>query len=377
MNPSPRGKYMDPFAYLDRLPLHPQPEPLESFSSYLLRLTEANEHRRYSDLSHLFSIPTSTFFQIADYPLRSFGVLPKRTGCSLDRLLATTLFHVAKKFRRSTLPLFFSRFFAGSLGNHLRYCPACLREAPYYSLLWRFLALPGCEQHQTRLLEQCGWCGSKIPLFRLPARIGICPACGVELHTCRADQLTRAEQHLTTLRTGDLTFLFAPHALEEEVGLERATGQRWTTLRRTQRYLRQEMAERLKLPKWQVINIEQGSSGQGGPLLNYFRYADVLGIPLQAVFDLELSQGANQLPVTQDRPILQTEWQVRRRRREADLVAQVQAVIHEQQSRGEPVSLEGVSKYLGVTYQLLQHYPAVNALFDLESLSSSSKKEVI
>src|SRR5579871_1135197 len=164
MNPSPRGKYMDPFAYLDRLPLHPQPEPLESFSSYLLRLTEANEHRRYSDLSHLFSIPTSTFFQIADYPLRSFGVLPKRTGCSLDRLLATTLFHVAKKFRRSTLPLFFARFFAGSLGNFLRYCPACLKEAPYYSLLWRFLALPGCDTHQLRLLEQCGHCGSQIPL---------------------------------------------------------------------------------------------------------------------------------------------------------------------------------------------------------------------
>jgi TniQ len=36
-----------------RLPLHPQPQPLESFTSYLLRLAEANGLRSIYEIAQL------------------------------------------------------------------------------------------------------------------------------------------------------------------------------------------------------------------------------------------------------------------------------------------------------------------------------------
>jgi AraC-like DNA-binding protein/DNA-binding XRE family transcriptional regulator len=361
---------MAQLAYFDRLPLHPQPQSLESFSSYLQRMAEENGLCWPSDLSHLFAIPASTFTRIADYPLLSFGVLAERTGCPLDHLLATTLYPVGKKFSRSTLPNPLVRFFAGSLGSHLRYCPACLGAAkPYYSLLWRFLALPGCNKHRLRLLEQCGHCGNKIPLFGLPARLGICPTCSGKLRECAAEQLTEEEMLLTTHRSADLAFLVAPHACEDEPDLAKTVGQRWTALRHAQQRLIKEIAESLGISRKHLEGIEQGRPSLGPHFQTYLKYADALGVSLQMVFDPATPPVVKKCHVVRQASTTQPGWQIRRQQREVGLYTQAQAAIHALQARGELVTVETISQELGLSRPALQRYPAVQALLDQISLS--------
>ncbi len=83
--------------YFDTLPLHPQPQPLESFTSYLTRVAEANGIRRYSQLNPFFG-EYHSISHFADYPPPSFGMLPVLTSCGETELLRTTFYHVGKKF---------------------------------------------------------------------------------------------------------------------------------------------------------------------------------------------------------------------------------------------------------------------------------------
>ena len=55
-------------------------------------------------------------------------------------------------------PLALHKFLAGSIAPTLRYCPLCLAEhtPASYSLLWRFLVLPGCSEH-SRPLPRSVW----------------------------------------------------------------------------------------------------------------------------------------------------------------------------------------------------------------------------
>lgn len=367
---------MAQFAYLDRLPLHPQPQPLESFSSYLQRLAEKNGFRRLSDFSHLLAIPVSALAKIADYPLLSFGLVTERTGCPQDRLLATTFYHVSKKFIYSIPPYPHMRFFVGSFGNHLRYCPACLKEAPYYSLLWRFLMLLGCDKHQFRLLEQCGHCGSKIPLFTIPAQVGICPTCSSKLCECPAEKLSEFEIEHNALQTADLAFLVTPSACEDDPGLVKAIGQQLAALRHEQQRLMKEVAVSLGVPRKHLEGIEQDRPGMGAYFLTYLQYADALGVSVQTVFDSAFPQSATMHYHVSHIPITNLGWS-RRYQREVELGIQAQRVIQSCQARGVPVTAEIIMRELGLLRSALQYLPAVKALIDQVSLSFPGQQQQV
>lgn len=124
----------------DVLPLHPQPESLESFTSYLIHLAGANGISSMDGLSALcFPHQDRRITRsITDYPPTSFDRLPAVGNCPTETLITTTFFHVAAKFGRSTLPQPLSRFLVGCVSEHLRYCPLCLSEAqvPYTILVF-------------------------------------------------------------------------------------------------------------------------------------------------------------------------------------------------------------------------------------------------
>src|SRR5258708_708111 len=132
--------------YFDTLPLHPRPQQLESFTSYLIRIAEANGIRRYSQLNPFFGEYRS-ISSFADYPPRSFGMLPVITNCGETELLKTTFYHVGKKFGKLYDSPWLAKFLSGVVASSLRYCPFCLQEALYYPLPWRFLPLAGCPKH--------------------------------------------------------------------------------------------------------------------------------------------------------------------------------------------------------------------------------------
>ena len=122
----------------------------------------------------------------SDLPTRTgFRHLPQLAGYSIDRLNATTVYHLLRKFGRSDrLPASSYQFLRDSMVFHLRYCPRCLDEYGYISLLWRFVALRSCPQHGCDLLDRCGHCGGMIPLLSNGLRLGICPTCQGDLRRC-------------------------------------------------------------------------------------------------------------------------------------------------------------------------------------------------
>ena len=67
--------------YFDAFPLHPPPQPFESFTSYLTRVAEANGIRKYSQLKPFFGEYYS-IAQFSDYAPRSFGMVPTLTNLS-------------------------------------------------------------------------------------------------------------------------------------------------------------------------------------------------------------------------------------------------------------------------------------------------------
>src|SRR6266536_2691317 len=134
--------------YFDTLPFHPQPKYLESFCSYVLRIVEGNNIGGIGALCSL-SFPGSyrnIYRKFTDYPLSSFSSLIMTTGCQDSLLLATTFYHLGKKFGRTPQPRSMRGFMGESIARYLRFCPMCLHDMhiQYYSLKWRFLQVLGC-----------------------------------------------------------------------------------------------------------------------------------------------------------------------------------------------------------------------------------------
>ena len=85
--------------HFDLLPIHPQPRDFESFTGYLTRLAEANGIRQINRLCVLTGLNFSAAQGGSDLPTRTgFRQLPQLTGCSVDRLNATTVYYLLRKF---------------------------------------------------------------------------------------------------------------------------------------------------------------------------------------------------------------------------------------------------------------------------------------
>ncbi len=115
------------------LPVHPQPQWLESLSSYVLRLAEANGLHVTDELAALYGMKGrwKGVRLSLDYSSFSFGRLTSIAGCTLATLRGTTFYHLARHFACPVMhiPTLY-RFFQGSIASSLRYCPGCLAEPP-------------------------------------------------------------------------------------------------------------------------------------------------------------------------------------------------------------------------------------------------------
>jgi len=370
---------LDTSSYFDSLPLHPLPRGLESFSSFVLRLAEANGVQSVRVLSALLGVSAATLIRLSDYPLLSFGTTSTRTGAMRGDLLATTFYHLGKKFGRSTRPSPLARFLRGSLGSHLRYCPACLSEDGRYSLTWRFLALDGCAAHNCRLLEYCGHCGVSLPLFGLPQRVGVCPTCGEDLSSCSAEQLAEREVKEASLRTSDLEYLLSPHPCEEGNGVAKKVGRRLAALRRGKQLFAQNVAALLGVPESQIRGIEQGGTAQGAPFHIYVQYADYLGVSLRDVFDGTYASPAEQeapLPPKVFTTLTSQPPDLARRQRESELIERLQEAIPQLEALGKQITTRTIGQFIGLTRQGLQQYPALKALWEqtARELRAASEK---
>src|SRR5437667_786072 len=111
------------------LPLRPRPEVLESMTSYITRLAEANGLQSTNELGALAGgMSLSSLKESPDYPAAAYPGLAQITGYPQERWFDMTFFHLAQHFGCAMNPNSLHSFLAGSLAASLRYCPICLVE---------------------------------------------------------------------------------------------------------------------------------------------------------------------------------------------------------------------------------------------------------
>ncbi len=330
------------------LPLHPQPQPLESLVSYITRLAEANGLQSIHELRALAGGMTVKRLKSLDYPALPYSGLAQITGYPEERWLDMTFFHLAGHFGRSIHPNPLHRFLQRSLAPSLRYCPICLAShtPAYYSLLWRFLALPGCSEHGVCLLNHCSHCGSSLPLWRSLPRLKECPLCQRDLSTCEPPLLSGDEVALTDRRTNDLRMLLSPGQFHLEKEQAKLIGKRFQFLRQRRGLLTAEVASLMSQEPSIILDIDFVRGFRPAGLDNYMQYADILGYSLCEIFD-ETSLQELLVPLSEEQ-----------------LLDQATAAIHHLKTRGKPVLPRSVGDLMGMTARRLKEYPRLNKLIN-------------
>ncbi len=294
--------------YFEVLPLHPPPERLESLTSYLMRLAELNGISSMDGLSAICFPRQDRRItrEIVDYPPLSLDELTRVTTCPQAILQATTFFHVAAKFGRSTHPQPLSRFLSGDISDFLRYCPVCLAEqqTPHYLLSWRFLMQSCCVKHGCRLLDKCGHCNESIPLFISPFKIGYCPLCGWDMKKGYVDLISKEELTAALVRVQDIEFLLNSQPWEiNGSNTIQLIGQRLAYERRKRRLTAVKIARRTGITLTVVEGIERGNPmRKGATFQGYSKYADYLRLSLRDVFNKALQEQGNTISVALPRP---------------------------------------------------------------------------
>lgn len=277
--------------YFDILPIHPQPQPLESFCSYTIRLAAANgiEHlSQWWRLCYPTSRPSVTDHTGDSIPV-SFGVLPELAVCSEPSLRQATFYHLTKKFGCTSHAM--GSFLVGSVAEYLRYCPLCLAERGYYRLTWRFLALPGCPEHGCELGYGCGHCGQPIPLLPRQLKVGLCPHCGQDLSRCTAPQLDEPTWHKAQRRERDLIYLLTPQVYEISAErLKKRIGEQFAYQRLSRQLKVVQVARDLGYLVATLHHLEHPSMHSGGKFATYLHYADYLNVDLQTLFESPLPE---------------------------------------------------------------------------------------
>jgi transcriptional regulator with XRE-family HTH domain len=354
--------------YFEMLPCHPQPEPLESLTSYLTRLAQANGMRSVHQLKQVcFPDRQAGVIQaMADYPWASFSALPTIAACPESTLLATTFYHLAYKFQRPTLPQTVGRFLSGTLAPSLRYCPLCLpTQQPYYSLAWRFRTLIGCPDHGCRLLDGCPHCSRDIPFLAAPFRLRFCPKCGQSLHTGAIEPLTDQEQQVARSHYLDLAFLLSPQPWEQEPQ-PRWVGPRLRRWRQIKQLTAQDVAHQTGKARRLVSALECHILERGANFQHFLDYVSCLGITMQELFSISLPTQAQRY----EPPSPETT-----RQHENELIRRIQHAVQNLKSQDGPLTQRAVAEAVGMSVSCLRHYPRVKALLTQISQEYGQKRK--
>lgn len=337
-----------PAHYLDVLPAHPQPRPLESLNSYTKRLAMANGIHHINAFAHLAALHHSRYLLSNKYP-PTFGHLARIAACPEEHLRALTYYHLTLKFDRVQVP---ARFLECSTVKHLRYCPHCLAEKEYHSLVWCFPRIHGCPDHGVQLLECCGHCQTVIALTNPFLHVAVCPSCMGDLGQCSAAPLSPAEQHLCAHRWDDLAYLLSPQSWEnDESPVAAAAHQRLAFGRMTQQITAKQVGLELGLRHGIIGAIEnETQTSMGETFQDYLDYADHLGLSLSEAFRVAAETGY----------IHKTQL------RQDAFLAQVQQAVDTLKQQGEPVIRKQVAQLVACSPHTLRKHPRIRLLLNEE-----------
>jgi transcriptional regulator with XRE-family HTH domain len=356
--------------YFDTLPYHPQPQPLESLTSYLTRLTVGNSFSSFSNLGPL-SFPSQrreTVRRMSEFGPVSWDEFSKCTACSEDRLKETAFFHFVNKFGKTFHPRTVSRFLSSGLCDNLRWCPYCLAEEPsYYRLPWRFTFLQGCVEHQCQLAEVCPECNETIVIFPvqnktirllfLQTEIGRCPNCGGNLCACRVQPLDNKALVRTHVDWENLLFLLTRHPCEKDaLTMLKKVGDYLKGLRVERGITRIRAAELLNCRKSNLLSIELGMI-DGFHLLPFLHYIQFLEMSVKDVFEKALSE------FNYSENVSYKLWRYSKLgvQRESLLLDRVELAIQNSLEEGTTINQENIASRMGISQETLRSYPSLVA----------------
>jgi transcriptional regulator with XRE-family HTH domain len=337
--------------YFEVLPIHPHPQPLETLTSYLTRLAEANGIPNICRLQPIIfpNRNADDLRGMKDLSPRSFDSLLVAALCSESALQMTTFYYLIQKFKRPTNSTKMASFLHGQLAPKLRYCPLCLQnDLPCYSLPWRFSILAGCPQHGCLLLDCCSYCGYEIPFLTVSLKMNQCPGCGIALSAGRVVPMDNCQQQKAQARYGDLVFLLSPPKNNIELG---AIGPRLAYWRKTRQWTVGEVAKHLNIRLRTALTFEHRIPKRGGLKFGkYLAYADYLGLTFEELFNTVL---------TPDEECYHQSLSPEQRfdRQETRLLHQVQQVVNNIQEDGLHLSQEKVTRAMGTHRSSLRNYP--------------------
>jgi hypothetical protein len=266
----------------DVLPIHERPYRLETFTGWLRRLGAMNFLPSMDALVTLCFPRQSRRVarQQVDYPPLAIADVARVTHSNAANVYATTFYHLGCKFARSPHPQSLSRFLAGMIAPHLRYCPACVGETGYYRLTWRFTILNGCHEHYCKLLDHCEHCKATIPLFCAPFAVGHCLNCGTCLSDNMAPALSDQAYEQVNQQTKELIYLLTPQLWETKaVNVIVRLGAEFTRLRLVKRQTIAEVGRQLGTTESVIEGIERGNvRGRGASFHDYLVYAKYLNV---------------------------------------------------------------------------------------------------
>lgn|GEM_PF-5077925 len=166
------------------LPVVVSPQPGESFSSWLSRLSGIYGETPQGMIRDALGPDSKQTCQIAnpDQPSAEIiSLVARRVGLKPKIIETTTLRGRNKllgiKWRHEIVDTVFS-------GNSAGWCPDCLSEDGFWHLWWTTPALTACNKHDRRLVRNCPSC-LVVPRARQPWlsswNISLCPECGHDL----------------------------------------------------------------------------------------------------------------------------------------------------------------------------------------------------
>jgi len=354
--------------YFEVLPIHPPPQPMESLTSYLTRLAEANGIPTLYRLQPILfpDRHADSIREMKDIPPKSFDSLSIAAHCSEAALQAITFYHLIKKFGRPTNSVAVAQFLLGHLAPQLRYCPICLQtDPPHYILPWRFVMLAGCPQHGCRLLDRCSGCGYEIPLLTAPLKMNRCPQCGLALSAGRVETLDELQHHQAQARYRDLAFLLSPPQNETELA---AIGPRLAYWRKARQRTVDAVADHLKILLRTVRTLERRVPRRGLKFGTYLAYLDYLGLTFEELFNTVLTpeeEGYHQCLSPEQRF----------QQRETKLLNQIQQALDQIHEQGTHLSQVKVSRAMGTPCVSLRTYPKIRAV--LTQISQDRQQETL
>lgn len=355
-------------------PLHPQPELCESLSSYLLRLSVAN---RISFVYRLFRLvfpgeKHNTDF-ICDLVPTSWGILPQVSQCTEERLLQTTFHHLVNCFVPGKTAAVRRSFLGDTVVNHLRFCPVCLQTQGYYKLQWRFTCIPGCPEHNCYLHDACPHCDTAIPLFFTPLLMNTCPTCGQSLMSAEQQPLSAEDWAHTRIRFHDIGLLLSqPHD-----GIDLRS--RLALLRQEAGYSRQEMCRLLNIRMVSLKGLEAVHKRPTPIFATFLDYLDVLSISfhdvLQKTPPIPDWQRSIDAFATQRREQLAMEAD----RREDKLAQRTVQALAQLQQDDENINVWALSSALSMNTADIRCYPRLSELLqhydDLQERERFQRRE--